>query len=143
MILYRTNDFDHENYSTNIRDVLFYEFFNKCNYDLLENIVNILSENSDTKLIEKNLSLAIDDYDKDRILRYVDMIIERLNKHYSKNFEVALWLYPLSNIQEYYEFQGIDPAIYGYNVSDFQLISYKNEGSLCLYENMPKKACVV
>lgn len=143
MVLYRTNDFDHGMYSTNIKDVLLYELLTKCNYDLLNNLVSLLSENSDIEILQKNISLAIDEFDKYRLSKYTDMLVERLNKHYSKDFKVALWLYPLDNVQEYYAFQGIDPAIYGYNTSNELLISYENEGSLYLYEDMPEKACVV
>ena len=137
MTLYRTDTFKHDDQSTALKDVLMYEFYIQVNYDCFKGIKKLIK---DLPFSEDEFLNAMDEYDEMKISRYVDSIIESLNKTFNKNFTTALWLYPLENVRTYYSFNGIDPVIFGYETSDVSLVSYEGEGTLFVYEEMPKIA---
>lgn len=137
MTLYRTDTFKHDDQSTDLKDVLMYEFYIQVNYDCFKGIKKLIK---DLPFSEDEFLNAMDEYDELKISRYVDAIIESLNKTFGKKFTTALWLYPLENVKTYYSFNGIDPVIFGYETSDVSLVSYEGEGTLFVYEEMPKIA---
>lgn len=137
MILYRTDDYNHEKMTTNLVDVITYEFFDRENDDALKGLIKFLDlAGGESCLLETAIKYR-NKNDKNKIVNLIKDIISEITDKTGHELEVGLWLYPLQNIREYYSFEGFDPVIFGYETSPFVILSYKNEGTLFAYEKMP------
>ena len=140
MVLYRTNELS-KDHTSDIDRVLMYEIFDRENDRLVKNLLSVYHTKeeklSQFRLYKKLAFSAENEKQKD----YVKGLISSLNKAKGKNFKYALWLYPLDNVQAYTEFYACEdllPLIFGYETSDTKIISYKDEGTLYLYEDTPQ-----
>ena len=139
MILYRTDDFNHDSSTTDLESVINYELVTRENEDLFQSISQYLGTPNEiagyplsvfNKALELNNKGILDDI--------VSSIIKELQRKSHKDLRHAVWLYTQENVENYYSFEGIDVMIDGYETSDVCLISYPNEGALYAYEENPK-----
>lgn len=137
MVLYRTDDYNHEKMSTNLVDVITYEFFDRENDDALKGLIKFLDLTGGENDILKDAIKYRNRNDKAKVVNLIKDVISYIFEKTGHDLVIGLWLYPLKNVQDYYSFEGFDPVIFGYEVSQFPILSYEGEGTLFAYEKMP------
>lgn len=139
MVLYRTDDFNHEMRTTSFREILYYEIYEMENSKIFLNMCNLIGIDYITAKKEwEKVYKELSNDNKDFVYNYIDNLLKKYEGKIGYTVPYAIWLYPLDNVKDYYEFEGFDPLIYGYNTSDNLIIFYKDEGSLYAYHEEPK-----
>lgn len=138
MVLYRTDDYNHEKMSTSLVDVIIYEFFDRENDDALKGLIKFMDLAGGEKDILESAIEYRNKNDKAKIVNLIKDIISYIFEKTGHELVIGLWLYPLKNVQDYYSFEGFYPIIFGYETSPFPILSYDGEGTLFAYEKMPE-----